>query len=400
MTQTDPAIDPLEFREVMGHYPTGVVLVTGRHPDGEELAAIMGSFASVSLEPPLVSFMPMKTSRSFERIRECESLCINVLTAEQEAAGRAIARRKEDKFEGLDTYASPSGDPILAGSLAWIDVRLEDVIEAGDHWIAMCRVRELKVENPASPLIFFQGGYGRFAAPSLVARIDEDIVGAVNKALVARPELERLATRFDCEAAVMTQVNRDELASVAAATGPSVSLEENIGVRIPLIPPLGDMFVAAHGEEMTEHWLSRSIGASEEDLASFRERLEFVRRNGYSLSYLPEEDVNPYYDMIEATQIYSRGGLTPAEERDVRERISRAVVCYQVRTIQPERRYDIGSVVVPVKDADGKLVHVMRMSQLPRQASGQQIREWIEALKGAAKRVAADLAAGAGNTAS
>jgi len=163
MTESAVKFDQRLFRDVMGHYPTGVTIVTGVHPAGEQLAMVVGTFASVSLEPALVSFSPMKTSRTFQQLAECDSMCINVLTGHQEHIGRTIAGRKADKFEGLDWHPSPSGAPVLADSLAWIDVRLARTVEAGDHWIALCEVIDLAITNPQAPLIFFQGGYGRFA---------------------------------------------------------------------------------------------------------------------------------------------------------------------------------------------------------------------------------------------
>lgn len=391
MTQTITAIDPAVFREVLGHYPTGVAIVTGIHPDGEALALVVGTFSSVSLDPPLVSFMPMLGSRTFGRLRECPTLCINVLTGEQEHLGRTIAKRWEKKLEGVDWTASPSGAPILDGSLAWLDVTVADTIEAGDHYIVLCAVQDLGVLNPTSPLLFFQGGYGRFAVASLIARMDADLSGPIRQAELARDEIEGLAQGFGCEAAVLAEVNEAELATVASAVGAGVDIAESIGTRIPLIPPLGDMFVAACGPEAERRWLDRAIGADEATSEEFRKRIEFVRRNGYSLSFLPEEDINPYLEMAEATRIYSSGGLTPAQERDVRGRIARAAVCYRVRTIEAGERYDIGSIVAPVKDAEGNLCHILRLSQLPRGASGQVVRLWIESLQGAARRVSAKL---------
>ena len=391
MNETTTAIDPAVFREVLGHYPTGVTIVTGVHPDGEQLAMVVGTFTSVSLEPPLVAFLPMRSSRSFVRLRECPSLCINVLTGDQEQVGRTIVKRWENKLDGLAWAPSPSGAPILAESLAWLDVRLTDVIEAGDHYIALCAVQDLGVLNPTSPLLFFQGGYGRFAVPSLIARADADLSGPIRQAELAREEIEQLSQQFGCEAAVLAEVNDSELATVASAVGMGIDINESIGMRVPLIPPLGDLFIAASGPDAEDRWLSRAIGADDRALPDFRDRLEFVRRNDYSFSFLPEEDVNPYLEMTEATRVYSSGGLTPAQEREVRERISRAVVCYRVRTIEATQRYDVGSIVVPVRDSHGNLCHILRMSQLPRGASGQTVRLWLEALQAAARRVSAKL---------
>ena len=116
-------IDQKTFREVTGHYPTGVAVVTGRDADGDILALVVGTFSSVSLDPPLVSFLPMKTSRTFERMQECKSLCINVVGGEQEDVVLTIAQRWENKLDEIDWFPSPSGDPVLADSVALLDTR-------------------------------------------------------------------------------------------------------------------------------------------------------------------------------------------------------------------------------------------------------------------------------------
>ena len=376
-------IDRNLFRNVMGHYPTGVVIVTAVHPDGEQLAMVVGTFTSVSLDPPLVAFLPMKTSRTFARLQECDSLCVNVLTGKQEQVGRTIASRHTDKFEGLEWFPSPSGDPVLADALAWIDVRLVDTIEAGDHWIAMCRVQDMAVTNPSAPLIFFQGGYGRFAIPSLIARIQADISDAVKDAVSARPVLERLASTFDCEATLLTVVNPDELASIASAVGPNVSSLDSLGQRIPIVPPIADVYLAEQSAAEQEDWLARAKGADDAFLQTCRDRLAFAREHGYLMSFLPAGSDDPYADVVHATHRYAQGELTPAEEREIRARITASQVSYDVAPLDPDRAYDLGMLVANIHDANGRPVHMLRMSQFPRQATGSQIQEWIAALRAA-----------------
>lgn len=155
-------IDPLVLRGVLSHYPTGVVLVTGTHPDGTDIALVVGTFLSVSLEPPLVAFLAMQGSGSFAQLQHCPSICVNILGAHQEPAARAIASRRVDKLEGFEVGRSPAGNPVLGGSLAWIDVEITDVTPAGDHFLVMCSVLDLAVLQECAPLLFSQGGYGRF----------------------------------------------------------------------------------------------------------------------------------------------------------------------------------------------------------------------------------------------
>jgi flavin reductase (DIM6/NTAB) family NADH-FMN oxidoreductase RutF len=158
-----PPIDPAKFRQVLGHFPTGVTVITAAAADGPVGLAV-GSFASVSLDPPLVAFFPGRGSSSWPRIEAAGSFCVNVLSAAQEEVCRRFASKGEDKFAGLGWRPAGSGAPLLDGVLAWIDCDIESVAEAGDHYAVTGRVRELEVGvDEAGPLLFYRGGYGRFA---------------------------------------------------------------------------------------------------------------------------------------------------------------------------------------------------------------------------------------------
>lgn len=157
-------IDGATFRHVLGHYPTGVCVVTATGPEGEGLGMVVGSFTSVSLDPPLVAFFPAKSSTSWPSIASAGKFCVNVLTSEQQALCRQFSARGGDKFAGVAHRASANGSPILDGVLAWIDCSLDAVHDAGDHHIVVGRVLELGVESPGRPLLFFQGAYGEFSA--------------------------------------------------------------------------------------------------------------------------------------------------------------------------------------------------------------------------------------------
>jgi flavin reductase (DIM6/NTAB) family NADH-FMN oxidoreductase RutF len=138
-------------------------VVTAVDAEGAPVGLAIGSFTSVSLEPPLVAFLPDKTSSSWPKIRLADKFCVNVIGAHQEHVCRRFATKLPDKFQDLPWRAAPSGSPIIEGVVAWIDCDLEAVHEAGDHYIVLGRVRELTVETATMPLIFFQGGYGRFS---------------------------------------------------------------------------------------------------------------------------------------------------------------------------------------------------------------------------------------------
>jgi flavin reductase (DIM6/NTAB) family NADH-FMN oxidoreductase RutF len=153
--------DSAKYRQVLGHFPTGVTVITAA-PDGTPVGMAVGSFASVSLDPPLVAFFAGQGSSSWPRIQTAGSFCVNILADDQEAVSRRFASKEEDKFAGLGWSPAGSGSPLLEGVLAWIDCDIESVTDAGDHVCVMGRVRELEVAHDGAPLLFFRGGYGRF----------------------------------------------------------------------------------------------------------------------------------------------------------------------------------------------------------------------------------------------
>src|ERR1700704_4437262 len=101
-------IDARHFRNVLGNYPTGVVVITAIDQAGAPAGMAVGSFTSVSLDPPLVAFLPDKSSTSFPKIRTAASFCVTVLAADQEDVCRAFATRGGDKFAGVKWSATES----------------------------------------------------------------------------------------------------------------------------------------------------------------------------------------------------------------------------------------------------------------------------------------------------
>ena len=163
-----PEIDSGEFRKVMGHYPTGVTLVTAHNEPSDDgggpAAMVIGSFGSVSLDPPLAMFMPTADSRSWQQIEASGNFCVNVLGQDQLDLCNSFFKKETDPWEGIDWTTGPSGSPIVPGCVAWIDCTIEQVVPAGDHLIVLGRVLALEPGgSDAGPLLFFKGGYGQFA---------------------------------------------------------------------------------------------------------------------------------------------------------------------------------------------------------------------------------------------
>jgi flavin reductase (DIM6/NTAB) family NADH-FMN oxidoreductase RutF len=167
---SEPAFDSRHFRQVLGHFPTGVVVVAAIDDSGQPAGMTVGSFTSVSLDPPMVAFLPDKASTSFPRIASAPSFCVSVLSYDQEDICRAFAAKGGDKFASIRWSPGPSGAPVLDGAVAWIDCEIETVHEAGDHLIVVGRVLNLGVGGGslAAPLLFHRGGYARVGANPLV----------------------------------------------------------------------------------------------------------------------------------------------------------------------------------------------------------------------------------------
>lgn len=144
------------FREVMGEFATGVVVVTA-YAEDRPVGMTCQTFSSVSLDPPLVSFIPALTSRSWPLMRDAGHFCINVLAGDQSEVATVFASKGADKFAGVEWRAAESGAPILAGALAYVDCTIEAVHPAGDHDIVIGRVRALSKLNDAAPLLYHRG---------------------------------------------------------------------------------------------------------------------------------------------------------------------------------------------------------------------------------------------------
>jgi flavin reductase (DIM6/NTAB) family NADH-FMN oxidoreductase RutF len=157
-------IDAAVFRQVLGNYPTGVCAITALADDGMHAAMVVGTFTSISLDPPLVGFFPDKKSSSWPMIERAGGFCVNILGADQQSLCRQLAKSGPDKYTDVGFHLSEGGHPILDSAIGWIDCTLDQVIEAGDHYLVMGRVVAMEVVRGSDdPMLFFRGKYGGFA---------------------------------------------------------------------------------------------------------------------------------------------------------------------------------------------------------------------------------------------
>ncbi|MFC4945438.1 flavin reductase family protein [Pseudonocardia sp. GCM10023141] len=155
--------DPTDMRSVLGHFCTGVAVLTGID-HGEPVGMTVQSLVSASLEPPLVLVCPQRTSISWPRIARGGVFCANVLGAGQHELGLQFARSGGDKFAGVSWHSSDTGAPVLDDVLAHVDCRIHAVHEAGDHLLVLGRVVGLAAEGRSGPLLFYRGGFGALAS--------------------------------------------------------------------------------------------------------------------------------------------------------------------------------------------------------------------------------------------
>ncbi|WP_093460544.1 flavin reductase family protein [Streptomyces melanosporofaciens] len=156
--------DPTRFRSVLGHFASGITAITSRDAHGNPVGMAVSSFTSVSLDPPLVAFLPGKSSSTFPAIADRGTFCVNVLAAGQEEICRALSTSGGDKFASVAWRPGPHGDPVIEGVVAWIGCTIQAVHDAGDHHIVIGHVDDLDARAEASPLLFFRSGYRHLAA--------------------------------------------------------------------------------------------------------------------------------------------------------------------------------------------------------------------------------------------
>lgn len=166
MTLSSPTIEPRHFRDVMGHLPTGVVVVAGREPGtGNPAGLVVGTFQSLSLDPPLVSFSVATTSSSWPKIRPAGHFSASVLADGQNNVCRALSSKQDDKFSAVGWHESTDGTPHISGAHAWIDCTTVRELEGGDHLIVIAEVRRLEAGG-GTPLVFHRGQLGVTASCS------------------------------------------------------------------------------------------------------------------------------------------------------------------------------------------------------------------------------------------
>lgn len=158
-------MDANEFRRVIGHFATGVAVVTSCRDDGRPVGLTVSAVCSVSLDPMLILVSVGRGSASHEWIERAGFYAVSVL---DESRGNGLARRfagggQEEKFRGVAWRTMQTGAPVLDDALAWLECRVTAALPGGDHTIFVGQVLGADARE-GTPLLYYRGGYGRFSS--------------------------------------------------------------------------------------------------------------------------------------------------------------------------------------------------------------------------------------------
>ena len=254
--------------------------------------------------------------------------------------------------------------------MAWIDCEIESVLDGGDHDIVLGRVRHLDLEDPSLPLLFFQGGYGRFTPLSLAAA---NTLGALTKQLrdvdLVRAEMERLATDLTARCIAAAEVD-GEVVVVASAGSPNAgSAATLVGQHLPFAPPNASVLAAWREATEIDAWLAAAD--SDTKPADQRERLAAVRRRGYSVGLLHETQRTFASTM-------DRLAVDPgAVDRDD----LRALILglnYDPVDLSPQTKQDIRVITVPIFGPGGRVALALTLYGFPRPDLSSEIDAYID----------------------
>jgi len=151
-------IEKNELRRVMGHFATGVTVITSIRVSGEMHGLTANAFSSVSLVPPLLLICVDKKAESYPCFEESKVFTVNILASDQESLSRKFAVSGGNKFEGVSYRVGANGVPILDGAIAYLECKLAGTMDAGDHTVYLGEIEQAETHE-AKPLLFFRGGY-------------------------------------------------------------------------------------------------------------------------------------------------------------------------------------------------------------------------------------------------
>lgn len=321
---------------------------------------VVGSFTSVSLDPPLIGFFPDRGSSSWPKVAASGAFCVNILSAEQEKVCRTLASKDPDKFAAIAHRPSPLGSPVIDGAVAWIDCDLHSIGDAGDHFAVLGQVRHMEIADGGLPLLFYQGGYGRFA-PSSLAASDQNGSLAVQLRLVdrARQRMEHLAGELSAVCVASARIGADVVIIASAGQPRAHQPATLVGQRLPFVPPTGAVFAAWLGDAEVGRWIGAR--ASTERAAQWREALATVRKRGYSIGLLDDAQ-RAFAARLNAM---AQGATDAGADLDELIRF----LAYDPPQLDERTGPAVRLISAPVRTADGEVLFALTLHDFRRPAS-------------------------------
>jgi len=365
------------WRNVLGEYPTGVSIISALDAAGKPQGLVVGTFSSVSQDPPLVSFMPMRASRSYTAIANCSSFRVSVLGAGHEDLCRAFASAPpESRFEIGNWSFDANGVPRLDDAVVWFDCVRLSTIPAGDHDIVLGEVHDLGFGNGAAgmPMLFLKGGYGSFTLQRL--EFDAEHLGSyLRVAEEMRPKVETLAVEIKATV-LLCSLAQDKVVVLSAANLTSRGTRpQAVGSTFPFAAPMGVVFAAWNGDGLRPAmWrkAGRALGFSDDEILS--QMIQRVRQRGYAISVGPAMAEQFEY-------IVSNPAKGDADLQELWAAIARE---YADLGETPEWAAHVSSIQVPIFGPDGEPGLALAVSGLPAGLSPDQLDEIADRCKAVA----------------
>jgi flavin reductase (DIM6/NTAB) family NADH-FMN oxidoreductase RutF len=158
----DAGVDIRALRHALGHYTTGVTIVTVRTPEGAHTGVTVNSFTSVSLDPPLVLFCLSTGSSLLRAFEQASHFAVNVLATGQQALSNRFAKPSVNTWEGVTYRCGGDGCALLADAIGIFECARRTTFPGGDHVIIVGEVVRFETAATPAPLVFYQGSYGTF----------------------------------------------------------------------------------------------------------------------------------------------------------------------------------------------------------------------------------------------
>ncbi|MBM9460346.1 flavin reductase [Nocardioides sp. zg-536] len=386
-TAAGAAGNPDRFHEAFSQFPGGAYVCAVSDAAGDVVAEMPVGVVPLALEAPRVLLVLHTGSPLTGLLAEQARCSISLLAQGQEDL---VRRSAAGQVGGEGTWQhSPTGLPVVDGAACWVECEVTQTVVDGELTLVSANATDVGLAANAHPMLSYQGGYGAFLPGLLSVAPASGPEPARRVAELARGPIEALASELRVECGVFAYEDWHTV-SVAVANHSPAARRTRLGYRIPVIPPLGIQFVGSPGSGVTEEeWLARLGTASQTEAALVREQLARVRERGWSLMLDGPLSV---HDLDQLVSDYTNPEHTADDEAALLAAIRAMAPYHEPEELLDTELYDVISLSVPVRSPAGETLALLRVHELPRQASGYEVHSWISLLQEAAQSVEQRLA--------